>query len=116
MFNPEQISQAQSLIEAQYQSFNTCARALLQSSASLVDLQLDTVKTALATATVASNQMLSLKDPQDWLSLTATQSQQAFDRAQAYGRQAAGIASGAHASLSEAVEPLQGLFHNLTRK
>lgn len=110
MFNPEQFSQAQSLIEAHIRSFDTCAKAVLQSSADLVDLQLDSVKNALASASDASNHMLSLKDPQDWLSLTAIQSQQAVDRAQAYGRQAAGIAKEAHALLAQAAVPLQGLF------
>lgn len=111
MFNPEQYSQAQSLIEAHIRSFDSCAKAVLHSSAGLIDLQLDSVKTVLATATDASNQLLSLKDPQDWLSLTAVQSQQAFDRAQAYGRQAAGIASEAHALLAQAAAPLQGFFN-----
>ena len=116
MFNPEQFSQAQFLIEAHIRSFDTCAKAVLQSSASLVDLQLDTIKHALATASDASNHMLSLKDPQDWLSLTAVQSQQAVDRAQAYGRQAAGIAKDAHALLAQAALPLQGLFSHTPHK
>jgi phasin family protein len=112
MFNPEQYSQAQSLIEAHIRSFDTCAKAVLQSSAGLVDLQLDAVKNALATATDSSHHMLSLKDPQDWMNLTAVQSQQAFDRAQAYGRQAAGIAREAHALLTQAAAPLQGFFNS----
>lgn len=112
MFNPEQYSHAQSLIEAHIRSFDTCAKAVLQSSAGLVDLQLDSVKNALASATDASNQMLSLNHPQDWLNLTATQSQQALDRAQAYGRHAAGIARDAHALLAQAAVPLQGLFNH----
>jgi phasin family protein len=116
MFNPEQYSQAQSLIEAHIRSFNTCAKAVLHSSAGLVDLHLDSVKTAMASATVASNQLLSLKDPQEWINLTAAQSQQALDRAQAYGRQAAGIAKGAHDLLTEAALPLQGLFNGAQGK
>jgi phasin family protein len=116
MFNPEQFSQAQSLIEAHIRSFDTCAKAVLQSSASLIDLQLDSVKNALATATDTSHHMLSLKDPQDWLSLTAVQSQQALDRAQAYGRQAAGIAKDTHALLTQAAVPLQGLFNRASHK
>jgi len=110
MFNPEQYLQAQSLIEAHLRSFNTCAKAVLQSSAGLVDLQLDSVKTAMASTTVASNQLLSVKDPQEWINLATAQSQQAYDRVQAYGRQAAGIAQGAHALWTEAALPLQGLF------
>lgn len=116
MFNPEQYSQAQSLIEAHIRSFDICAQAVLQSSAGLVDLQLDSVKNALATATEASDHMLSLKDPQDWLSLATVQSQQALDRAQAYGRHAAGIASDAHALLTQAAVPLQGLFNRAAHK
>ncbi|GAB2860339.1 hypothetical protein GCM10027277_31160 [Pseudoduganella ginsengisoli] len=111
MFNPEQYSQAQSLIEAHIRSFDTCAKAVLQSSAGLVDLQLDSVKNLFVIASDASNQLLSLKDPQDWLSLSAVQSQQALDRVQAYGRQAAGIARDAHTLMTEAAVPLQGLFN-----
>lgn len=116
MFNPEQYPQAQSLIEAHIRSFNTCAKAMFQSSAGLVDLQLDSVKTAMASATVASKQLLSVKDPQEWISLTAAQSQRAYDRAQAYGRQAAGIAQGVHALWTEAALPLQGLFNGAQGK
>lgn len=116
MFSPEQYPQAQFLIDAHLRSFNTCARAVLQSSASILDLQLDSVRTALATAADASHQILAVDNPQDWLNLTATQSQQAFDRAQAYGRQAAGIAGGAHAAFTEAAAPLQGLFHAALHK
>lgn len=114
MFNPEQYSQAQSLIEAHIRSFDTCAKAVLHSSAGLIDLQLDSVKNAMASATDVSHQMLSLNHPQDWLSLTAAQSQQALDRAQAYGRHAAGIAKEAHALLAQAGVPLPGLFNHHT--
>ena len=38
MFNPEQYSQAQSLIKAHIRSFDTCAKAVLHSSAGLINL------------------------------------------------------------------------------
>ncbi|MES2258784.1 MAG: phasin family protein [Pseudomonadota bacterium] len=113
MFSPVQFSQAsQSLIETHFRSVQAVTQAWLSSSASLAELHLDTVKTSLAASTVASNQLLALKGPQDWLSLASCHSQQAIDRAQAYGRQAAGVASNAHALLSEAGAqlPLNGLF------
>jgi len=116
MFNPAQYLQAQSLVEAHTRSFHAYAQAMLRGSADLVEFQLDSVKAAMASATVASNQLLSTKDPQEWISLTAAQSQQALDRAQAYGRQAAGIAQGAHALWTEAALPLQGLFNGALGK
>lgn len=111
--NPEQFTQtAKSLIEAQINSFSAFTQAAFDSCASVLDLNMDTVKTSLAAATVASNQLLSAKEPQELLSLTASQSQQVRDRAQAYGRQAAGLASAAQARFSQAAAaaPMNSLF------
>jgi phasin family protein len=68
------------------------AQAAFDSGASVLDLQLDAARTALAAATVAGNQLLSAKDPQALLQLSRTQSQLAMERIGAYGRQAKDVA------------------------
>ena len=83
---------SKAVLEAQLISAQAYARAALDSGTSLVDLQLDAARTALAAATVAGNQLLSAKDPQALLQLSRTQSQLAMERIGSYGRQAKEVA------------------------
>lgn len=100
--HPEQFAQAaKSLIEAQLSSFSAYTQAALDSGASVVDLNMDAVRTSLAATTVAAQQWLSAQ-PQELPGLTASQSQQARDRIQAYGRQAAGLVGAAQQRFSQA--------------
>ncbi|SIP95639.1 phasin family protein [Janthinobacterium sp. TND4EL3] len=80
------------LVEAQLISAQAYAKAAYASGASVVDLQLDAARTALAAATVAGNELLSAKDPQALLQLSRAQSQLAIERIDAYGRQAKDVA------------------------
>ncbi len=78
-------------------------RALMQaafdSSASLIGVNVNAARAQLAAASTATTALLHVRDPQELVALTASQSQQAFDRAQAYGRHVAGVASDANARL-----------------
>ena len=80
------------VLESQLISAQAYAQAAFDSGASVLDLQLDATRTALAAATVAGNQLLSAKDPQTLLQLSRTQSQLAIERIGAYGRQAKDVA------------------------
>lgn len=110
---PEQFTQAtKSLIEAQLSSFTAFTQAAFDSGVSVLDLNMDAVRTSLAAATVAAKQLLSTTEPQELLSFTASQSEQARGQVQAYGRQAAGLAHAAQARFRQAAAaaPMNSFF------
>lgn len=97
----EQLALAsKAVLEAQLVSATAFAEATFDSGVTVIDLNVDALKTSLAAATVAARQWMSVRNPQEWFSATAAQSQMAIDRASAYGRQAGAIAQGAQARLS----------------
>lgn len=90
----EQFSQAtKAAFDEQLLGFSTFAEAVFDSGVGVIDLNVDAVKASMAAGAVASNLLLAVKDGRDWMSLTSGQSQQAFERASAYGRQAVELAS-----------------------
>lgn len=97
----EQLSQAtKSAIDQQLFGLASLAQAAFDTGVGVVDLNVDAVKSSMAAAAVATNQLLCVRDGRDWLSLTTGQSQQALERASAYGRQAAEVASAAQERFS----------------
>ncbi|MGK5077409.1 phasin family protein [Janthinobacterium sp. HLX7-2] len=80
------------VVDAQLISAQATAQAIFDSGASVVDLQLEAVRTALAAATVAGNQLLSVKDPQALLQLSRAQPHLAIECIGAYARQAKNVA------------------------
>ena len=101
----QQFSQtAKAMIEAQLGAFTRLAQTAFDAGVCAADLNVDTIKTALAAQTVASNQLFSAKDPVGFLGLALSQSQQSFARAMAYSRQAASLASGTQANFSQAAQ------------
>lgn len=101
----EQLSLAtKAVFDAQLVSATAVAQAAFDSGVTMIDLNVDAAKTCMAAYTVAANQLLSIKDPQEWMSMTASQSQLALDRVHAYGRQAADIAQDAQAKFSRVAE------------
>jgi phasin family protein len=87
-FSEQWARAGKAVLEAQLISVQAYAEATVDSGASVLDWQLDAARAALAAATVAGNQLLSVKDPQALLQLSRTQSQLAIERIGAYGRQA----------------------------
>ena len=101
----EQLSLAiKAFFDAHLVSTTALAQAAFDNGVTVVDLNVDAVKTSLAAATVATHQLMSVKSTQEWMSLTANQSQLALERAHAYGRQAADIAQGSRANFSRVAE------------
>jgi phasin family protein len=97
----EQLSHATKVaIDQQWFGLASFAQAAFDAGVGVVDLNVDAVKASMAAATVAANQLLCVRDGRDWMSLTTGQSQQALERASAYGRQAAEVASAAHERFS----------------
>ena len=97
----EQLTQAtKAAIDQQLFGLANCAQAAFDAGVGVVDLNVDAVKASMAAAAVATNQLLCVRDGRDWLSLTTGQSQQALERASAYGRQACEVVSAAHECFS----------------
>jgi hypothetical protein len=80
---------------------NALLQAAFNSSASLFDLNMHATRDGLAAATTVSSQLMFVREARDLVCLTASQSQQAMDRAQRYGRDVAGVANETHKRLGE---------------
>ena len=101
----EQLAQAsKAFFEAQMVSAAAFAQAAFDSGVGTIDLNVDAFKSSMAAATVATRQWLTVRDAQEWVSLTNNQSQLAMQRATAYGRQAADAAEGSRARFSKVAE------------
>jgi len=92
---------ARTALETQMAGCNALARTALDSGANLIDVNVGLARDQLAAATAASNQLLFVRDPQDWIAIAAAQQHEALNRVQAYGRRVAGVASDMHAVLDE---------------
>lgn len=106
MFNAaDQLSNAtKASIDAQLTAMNDIANKALYSVAQLVELNLSTAKDSLAHTAAAAQQMLSAKDAQDFFTLSSSQAQPGAEKALAYGRHLASIATKAQADFTKATE------------
>lgn len=102
---PEQFSAASKAnFEAQLALITTLSNKAFESVEKMVDLNLNVAKASLEESTSAAKQFLAAKDPQEWLSVAAAQAQPNAEKALAYGRHLATIASGVQAEFSKAAE------------
>lgn len=101
----EQFSTAtKTQLESQLALMTTFATKVFDSMEKVVDLNLNVVKASLEESTAAAQQLVAAKDAQDLFALTAAQAQPAAEKALAYSRHLAGIASGAQAEFAKAAE------------
>lgn len=91
-------------IDAQLAAMNDIANKALHSVAELVELNLSTAKESLAHGAAAAQQMLAAKDAQEVLNMTSAQAQPNAEKALAYGRHLASIATKAQSELTKATE------------
>lgn len=102
---PEQFSTAtKTNLDAQFAMFSSLTNKAFEGIEKIVDLNLTAAKSSLEESSAAAKQLLSAKDPQEFFSLTAAQAQPAAEKAVAYGRHLAAIASGTQAEFSKAAE------------
>jgi phasin family protein len=102
---PEQFSNAtKANIEAQFAIFSSLAAKAFEGVEKLVDLNINAAKASLEESSIATRQLLSAKDPQEFFSLTAAQAQPTAEKAISYGRQLASIAAGTQAEFTKAAE------------
>ncbi|MBB3223869.1 phasin family protein [Pseudoduganella umbonata] len=97
----EFVNAGRTFAETQLAGCNALMRAAFESGASLVELNVHATREGMAAASTVSNGLLFVREPRDLVCLTASQSQQALERAQRYGRQVAGVANTAQHRLGE---------------
>jgi phasin family protein len=102
---PEQFSAAtKANFEAQLALLTSLTNKTFESVEKLVDLNINAAKTSLEESTIAAKQILAAKDPQEFFSLTSAHAQPNAEKALAYGRHLASIASSAQAEFTKAAE------------
>jgi len=102
---PEQFSNAtKASLESQFALFSSLTAKTFEGVEKLVELNLSTARSTLEDSSAAARQLLGAKDPQEFFSLTASQAQPNAEKALAYSRQLASIATGAGAEFSKAAE------------
>ncbi|WP_394781515.1 TIGR01841 family phasin [Undibacterium sp.] len=102
---PEQFSAASKAnFDAQLALITALTGKAFESVEKFVDLNMTVAKTSLEESTAAAKQLMAAKDPQEFFSLSAAQAQPSAEKALAYGRHLATIASGAQAEFTKAAE------------
>lgn len=102
---PEQFSNAtKASLESQFALFSSLTAKTFEGVEKLVELNISTARSTLEESSAAARQLLGAKDPQEFFSLTASQAQPNAEKALAYSRQLASIATGTGAEFSKAAE------------
>lgn len=106
MFNlPEQFSNvAKANFDAQIDMLAALTNKAFESVEKVVDLNMSIVKASMEDSASAAKQLLSAKNPQEFLNVTSAQIQPTAQKAIAYGRHLVGIASSAQAEFSKAAD------------
>lgn len=102
---PEQFSAASKAnFEAQLSMMTALTNKAFEGVEQMIGLNLNAAKASLEESSAAAKQFLAAKDAQEWLSVAASQAQPNAEKAMAYGRHLATIASGVQAEFSKAAE------------
>jgi len=102
---PEQFSNAtKANLESQFALLSTLTSKTFEGVEKLVELNINTAKAALENSSATARQLLAVKDPQEFFSVTSSQTQPSAEKALAYGRQVASIAADTGAEFSRAAE------------
>jgi phasin family protein len=102
---PEQFSNAtKANLESQFALLSTLTSKTFEGVEKLVELNINTAKAALENSSATARQLLAVKDPQEFFSVTSSQAQPNAEKALAYGRQVASIAADTGAEFSRAAE------------
>jgi phasin family protein len=101
----EQLSAAtKSQIESQIAMFNTLAAKAFESMEKVIELNVNATKASIEESNATVKQLLSAKDPQEFFALSAAQAQPNTEKALAYSRHLASIASSTQAEFTKAAE------------
>jgi phasin family protein len=102
--NEQFANAARTNLATQLAIMTTLATKVFESTEKVMDLNLNAVKASLEDSAGTANQLLSAKDPQEFLSLTVAQAQPMAVKTIAYSRQFAGIAAAAQAEFTRGKE------------
>lgn len=103
--SPEQFSSAsKASFEANLALFTALTGTAFQSAEKAFGLHLNAVKSGMSDSNAAMQQLFAAKDPQEFFALAAAQTQPNMEKAIAYSRQMAGIASGLQTEFNKAAE------------
>ena len=102
---PEEFSAAtKSHFEAQLAMITALTGKAFESVEKMVDLNLNVVKASMEESSASARQMLTAKDPQELIAMSAAQAQPGAEKAMAYGRHLASIASSTQVEFTKAAE------------
>lgn len=102
---PEQFSAAaKTNFEAQIAAISGLTSQAFESVSKFVDLNLSVAKNAFEESKATAQLLMAAKDPQEFFQLSAAQAQPSTEKALAYGRSLAGIASSSQADLTKVAE------------
>jgi phasin family protein len=91
-------------LESQLALISALTNKTFESFEKVIDLNLNVAKTSLEESTANVQQLLAAKDAQEFFSLSAAQAQPSAEKALAYGRHLATIASSTQAEFTKAAE------------
>jgi phasin family protein len=102
---PEQFSNAtKANFESQFAIFSSLTAKAFEGMEKLVELNITAAKASLEESSIATRQLLSAKDPQEFFALSAAQAQPNAEKAISYSKQVAAIAAGTQAEFTKAAE------------
>lgn len=102
---PEQFSAAtKTNFEAQLAMITALTHKTFESVEKMIDLNMNVAKASLEESAANAQQLLSAKDPQEFFALSAAQAQPTAEKAFAYSRHLASIASSTQAEYAKAAE------------
>ena len=105
MSSTEQFSAAaRNQLEAQLNLTTTLTDKMIDSMEKMMGLNLQAAKAAMEASVSSAHKLLSAKDPQEFFSLSAAQTQPQAEVAMTYGRHLASIASSTQIELNKAAE------------
>lgn len=106
MFNvTEQFSAAtKANFESQLAMLNALTTKAFESVEKVIELNVSAARASLEETSATARQLLAAKDAQEFFSLSAAQAQPSTEKAIAYGRHLAGIASSTQAEFAKAAE------------
>lgn len=103
--SPEQFTAAaRAQLESQLQLATSLTDSMLESMEKMVGLNLQAAKATLESSMGSAQQLLAIKDPQEFLSASSTQVQPQADIMMTYARHLASIATDTHFELAKAAE------------
>lgn len=91
-------------LEAQLAMITALTNKAFESVEKIVDLNMTAVKASLEESTATAHKLMSAKDPQEIFNLTTAQSKPSAEKALAYSRHLANIASSTQAEFTKAAE------------